>query len=144
MANEIRLVDEQATIAYGAELCREVAERYHGNALIFLHGELGAGKTTLVRGVLQTLGHSGAVKSPTYTLLEPYRLSGQDAFHFDLYRVQDPEELSFVGFDEIIDGPGMKLIEWPEKADHWLPAPQIELRLQVVSDTERVVHVEFF
>ena len=141
---EVRLQGEEATVAYGAELMEQIQDRYQGDALIFLHGELGAGKTTLVRGVLRALGHSGPVKSPTYTLLEPYRLNGQDAFHFDLYRVQDPEELSFVGFDEIIDGPGMKLIEWPEKADHWLPKPQIELRLEVVSDAERVVHAQFF
>ena len=141
---EVRLQGEEATVAYGAELMEQIQDRYQGDALIFLHGELGAGKTTLVRGVLRALGHSGPVKSPTYTLLEPYRLNGQDAFHFDLYRVQDPEELSFVGFDEIIDGPGMKLIEWPEKADHWLPKPQIEVWLEVVSDAERVVHAQFF
>ena len=138
-----RLIDEDATTAFGAALLRALQTRYAGNALVWLRGELGAGKTTLVRGILRALGHSGAVKSPTYTLLEPYRYNGQDAFHFDLYRVQDPEELSFVGFDEILDGPGIKLIEWPEKAQSWLPEPQVEVSLEVVSESERIVHTLF-
>jgi tRNA threonylcarbamoyladenosine biosynthesis protein TsaE len=139
------LADETATVNYGIQLCRRILADYEGNALVFLRGQLGAGKTTLVRGLLTTLGHTGAVKSPTYTLLEPYSYNGQDAFHFDLYRVADPQELSFVGFDEIIDGPGIKLIEWPEKAESWLPNPDINITLEVPPDAAagRIVHATF-
>ena len=83
------------------------------------------------------IGHSGAVKSPTYTLLEPYTYGEQSAYHFDLYRVNDPDELGLVGFDEIIDGPGLKLIEWPERADEWLPDPDVEVKITVlVNETD--------
>ncbi len=128
---KVELVDEAATVEFGRQLGRQLLDKYHGNVLVFLHGQLGAGKTTLVRGVLAALGHEGAVKSPTYTLLEPYSYNGQDAYHFDLYRIGDAEELAFVGFDEIIDGPGIKLIEWPERAATWLPAAQVEVSLEV-------------
>jgi len=125
------LVDEAATVAMGRTLARALRCRYANNAIVFLRGQLGAGKTTLVRGVLAELGHSGAVKSPTYTLLEPYELAAANVFHFDLYRVNDPQELEFVGFDEIIDGDGIKLFEWPERAQSWLPAAHVEVTLDV-------------
>ncbi len=127
----VTLPGEEDTVAFGRRLGRTLLAEYAGTGLVYLIGELGAGKTTLARGVLQALGHSGVVKSPTYTLLEPYRIGAQDAFHFDLYRVNDPEELSFIGFDEIIDGPGLKLIEWPERATGWLPEPTVEVTLHV-------------
>ena len=126
------LADEAATVALGAALVHEIQARYGGNACVWLRGPLGAGKTTLVRGMLIELGHSGAVKSPTFTLLEPYSLNGQDAFHFDLYRIADPEELALVGFDEVIDGRGLKLVEWPEKAATWLPPADVDIELAVV------------
>ena len=100
---------EQDTLELGAYLAGEIKRRYDGCATVFLEGELGAGKTTLVRGLLHALGHAGTVKSPTYTLLEPYNMHEHEVFHFDLYRVNDPQELEFVGFDEIVDGPGLKL-----------------------------------
>lgn len=125
------LADEAATVACGEQLGRLLQTRFEGNALVFLRGDLGAGKTTLVRGVLRSLGHSGAVKSPTYTLLEPYACNGQDAYHFDLYRVNDPHELAFVGFDEVLDGPGLKLVEWADKALDWLPLADVEVTLEV-------------
>ncbi len=111
---------------------RLLLDRYGGDALVFLRGELGAGKTTLVRGMLGALGHSGAVKSPTYTLLEPYEIDDLHVFHFDLYRVNDPQELEFVGIDEIVEGPGIKIFEWPEKASDWLPEPTVTVSLRVV------------
>lgn len=137
------LVGEEATVVFGELLGRELLTLKKGDALVFLHGELGAGKTTLVRGVLRALGHSGVVKSPTYTLLEPYGSDGQDAYHFDLYRINDPDELALVGFDEIIDGPGLKLIEWPERAADWLPPPDVEVFLEVEGATSRTVVVDF-
>ena len=140
------LADDAATQAFGAGLYQDLINRWGGNAVVFLHGELGAGKTTLVRGLLDAAGHSGNVKSPTYTLLEPYNIGRVDVYHFDLYRVNDPQELEFVGIDEIVDGPGLKLFEWPERAGSWLPAPQAEVTLTVVHETEpasREVTVEF-
>ena len=133
-----QLDDEAATVAFGAWLGEQLLVRMGGKAVVFLAGQLGAGKTTLVRGLLQGLGHSGAVKSPTYTLLEPYNVAGQDVFHFDLYRVNDPQELEFVGFDEIVDGPGLKLFEWAENAADWLPKPDVEVVLPVNAKTDPV------
>ena len=129
------LIGEAATVAFGEHLGTALASQ-GGDALIFLHGELGAGKTTLVRGLLRAMGHSAAVKSPTYTLLEPYNLPEQDVYHFDLYRINDPDELALVGFDEIIDGPGLKLVEWPERAAQWLPDPDVEVYLVVIPENQ--------
>ena len=120
-----RLPDEAATLALGVEL----AALLPADALVFLHGDLGAGKTTLVRGILRGRDFAGAVKSPTYTLLEPYELPDCAIYHFDFYRVMDPEELDFIGVDEVMRGPGLKLVEWPEQAHGRLPAPDYEIWL---------------
>lgn len=139
MAIERHQLDTEAdTLALGACLAEQILQRYAGRASVFLEGQLGAGKTTLVRGLLQALGHSGTVKSPTYTLLEPYNVRNLEVFHFDLYRVNDPLELEFVGFDEIVDGPGLKLFEWAEKAQAWLPPPDVRVRLSVNTATQPV------
>jgi len=98
---------------------------------VWLAGDLGAGKTTLTRYWLQALGHTGAVKSPTYTLVEPYSIEQNDGlikpvYHADLYRLQDPEELSFIGFDEYLDEPNaLIIIEWASRADGYLPLPML-------------------
>ena len=98
---------------------------------VWLSGDLGAGKTTLTRYWLQALGHKGAVKSPTYTLVEPYSIqqengSTKPVYHADLYRLQDPEELSFIGFDEYLDEPNaLVIIEWASRADSYLPTPSL-------------------
>ena len=98
---------------------------------VWLAGDLGAGKTTLTRYWLQALGHTGAVKSPTYTLVEPYNIEQGDGsikpvYHADLYRLQDPEELSFIGFDEYLDEPNaLVIIEWASRADSYLPPPTL-------------------
>ena len=98
---------------------------------VWLAGDLGAGKTTLTRYWLQALGHTGAVKSPTYTLVEPYDIQQSDGttkpvYHADLYRLQDPEELSFIGFDEYLDEPNaLVIIEWASRADGYLPPPTL-------------------
>jgi|TARA_Y100000991_G_scaffold55534_1_gene40585 tRNA threonylcarbamoyladenosine biosynthesis protein TsaE len=128
-AMEQVLADEAATVAFGQELSQLIQDRFGNSALVALEGDLGAGKTTLVRGILRALGFSGAVKSPTYTLLEPYNLGGLDLYHFDLYRLESAEELEFVGFEEILDGPGIKLFEWPQRGAGWLPTPDLLVRL---------------
>ena len=142
----VGLVDEDATLEFGRWLGGELDRRYAGRAVVFLCGQLGAGKTTMIRGLLRGFGHSGVVKSPTYTLLEPYNTQDCEIYHFDLYRVNDPHELEFVGIDEIVDGPGLKLIEWAEKAESWLPLPDVRVSLSVVTTTDpmsREVLVEF-
>jgi len=108
---------------------------------VWLAGDLGAGKTTLTRHWLQALGHTGAVKSPTYTLVEPYSIEQSNGtikpvYHADLYRLQDPEELSFIGFDEYLDEPeAIVIIEWASRADGYLPMPTLFIDMtQVESD----------
>ena len=102
---------------------------------VWLSGDLGAGKTTLTRYWLQALGHTGSVKSPTYTLVEPYEIKQNDGslkpvYHADLYRLQDPEELSFIGFDEYLDEPNaLVIIEWASRADSYLPPPVLFIDL---------------
>ena len=117
------LIDESETLVAGGEFASLLLDRQKLNSIIFLLGDLGAGKTTFTKGILRGLGHSESVKSPTYTLLEPYDLDLCKVFHFDLYRINDPLELDFLGFDEILDGPGIKLIEWADRALSWLPTP---------------------
>ncbi len=142
------LVDEAATEGFGAVLLPVLKEKYPNGAVIFLHGDLGAGKTTFVRGILRGLGFMGAVKSPTYTLMEPYLLDDFEVYHFDLYRLQSPQELEFVGFDEILTGPGLKLLEWPEQGQSWLPSPHVDVYLELYrpsndEDFQRKVRVRF-
>jgi tRNA threonylcarbamoyladenosine biosynthesis protein TsaE len=123
------LPDEAATLAAGAALAVRLGPRR--SALVCLHGELGAGKTTLVRGLLRALGHRGSVKSPTYTLLEPYDLPNCRVYHFDFYRILDPQELDFIGLDELLDDAALKLVEWPERAGDRLPAADVDVHLGV-------------
>lgn len=128
------LPDEASTLSFGERL----APRLPPSALIFLRGDLGAGKTTLVRGILRGLGHSGSVKSPTYTLLEPYELPRSVVYHFDFYRIADSGELEFIGIDELMESDALKLVEWPERAEGRLPAPDVEVRLQVEGEGRRI------
>jgi tRNA threonylcarbamoyladenosine biosynthesis protein TsaE len=112
-----------------------------GEAFIALHGELGAGKTTLVRHLLRALGAQGRIKSPTYAVVEPYELPGHGAWHFDFYRFDDPREWEDAGFREIFAGPGLKLAEWPEKAAGLLPLPDLEIHIALADDDQRVVRL---
>lgn len=118
------LPDEHATEALGAALGQSLA----GAINVYLHGDLGAGKTTLVRGLLRGLGHKGAVRSPTYTLMEPYDLAGMRLLHLDLYRLGDPEELEYLGLREEV-GEAVLLVEWPERGQAWLPRPDLSVSL---------------
>jgi len=119
------LPDEDATLALGAALARELTP----GLAIHLRGELGAGKTTLVRGVLRALGWRGPVKSPTYALVELYEVSRLNLHHFDFYRFHDPREWIDAGFRESFNGRNVSLVEWPEKAEGLLPPPDVQIAL---------------
>ncbi|HWA14207.1 MAG TPA: tRNA (adenosine(37)-N6)-threonylcarbamoyltransferase complex ATPase subunit type 1 TsaE [Burkholderiales bacterium] len=120
------LEDEAATLAFGARLGRTLAPGLY----IALSGDLGAGKTTLARGVLRGLGYGGKVKSPTYALVEVYKLSRLDFYHFDLYRFKDPQEWRDAGFQEHFGAGSICLVEWPERAADLLPAPDMRIALR--------------
>ena len=107
--------------------------------LVTLHGDLGAGKTTLVRGLLRSLGYTGTVKSPTYTLVEPYQVNGRDIFHFDLYRLADPDELEYMGIRDYLRADALCLVEWPEKAGHLLPPPDLCIYIEHDGFARRVL-----
>ncbi|WP_426233203.1 tRNA (adenosine(37)-N6)-threonylcarbamoyltransferase complex ATPase subunit type 1 TsaE [Pseudomonas sp. TWP3-2] len=119
------LADEQAMSEFGARIARVT----QGHGLIFLVGNLGMGKTTLSRGIIRGLGHIGAVKSPTFTLVEPYEIGDIRAFHFDLYRLVDPEELEFLGIRDYFEDDALCLIEWPDKGAGFLPKPDLTITI---------------
>ena len=128
------LADEAATLAFADALLPYL----EGAPLVFLEGQLGAGKTTLVRGILRSLGHMGSVKSPTYTLLEPYEVAGRTIYHFDLYRIGDSDELDFIGIDELLDADALKLIEWAERGATRLPPPDVTIRLSLEGEGRHI------
>jgi len=129
------LANEADTLAFGASLSKTIGRR----CLIFLHGSLGAGKTTLVRGFLRGLGYTGTVKSPTYTLVEEYDLPGYLVIHFDLYRLSDPEELEWIGMRDYFDSDAVCFIEWPKRGVGMLPIADLDIRLETFEDGRSVV-----
>lgn len=131
---QTHLHDEAGTAALGASLSRALAP----GLTIYLHGDLGAGKTTLTRALLHAAGHEGHVRSPTYTLAEPYtvEIAGRpvDVIHFDLYRLASAEEFLDAGFRDHFNADTVCIIEWPEKAAGVLPAPDIKVLLSISGD----------
>ena len=128
------LASEPDTLALGAE----VAPWLHGGMVVYLSGELGAGKTTLARGILRALGHSERVKSPSFALVEPYKLSKLYLYHFDFYRFTDPRELEEAGFREYFNPDAVCLVEWPENAIGILPAADLTIRIAMAGTGRHV------
>jgi len=131
------LIDTEATEQFGAELWQQLPLK----SLVFLNGDLGAGKTTLVRGFLRAAGYTGTVKSPTYNLVEEYNVNGRKVVHFDLYRLVDPEELDLIGIRDYFAQECVCFIEWPDKGEGFLPVPDAVINL-TVDGLSRLVNVQ--
>lgn len=136
---KLALPDTAATEALGAALAHALSE--HQGAVIYLQGDLGVGKTTLARGLLRALGVQGTVKSPTYTLMEPYQAGERSVLHMDLYRLNDPLELHNLGLSDFSPSNTLWLVEWPQRALDLLPAFDLQLTLQA-ADTGRLAEIQ--
>lgn len=133
--------DEAACAAFAAGLARRSALH---DAVIELRGDLGAGKTTFVRHLLRALGVGGRIKSPSYALLEPYEAGGIEISHFDFYRFDDPHEWVDAGLRDVFARPGLKLVEWPQKASGMLPPPDLRLTIEIRGEHARHVTAQAF
>ena len=136
---KILLFNEKNTLDLGENISTHLA----AGLLIFLKGDLGAGKTTLARGLIMGLGHTGSVKSPTYSLIEQYEFDVFTLNHFDLYRFTNPNEWLASGFEEYINSYDVTLIEWPEKSAEFLPKPDLEIEL-LYKNESRVACIRSF
>jgi len=124
----------EETEQFGAQLFSVLA----GKRLVFLLGDLGAGKTTLVRGFMREAGHQGTVKSPTYNIVEEYKINQRLFFHFDLYRLVDPEELEWIGIDDYLHAQSICFVEWPSLGDGYLPEPDLIISMEVVEQGRQI------
>lgn len=131
---DLELIDAEATESFAESLAKDFQQLHY----IALQGDLGAGKTTFVRGFLMGLGHKGKVKSPTYNLVEEYALSNKTIYHFDLYRLNDPEELEAMGIRDYFLSNNLCLIEWPEKAGDLLPDADLVVKLEYADEQRRI------
>ncbi len=131
--------DEAACAALAQQWAAPAVRQALADAFIELHGPLGAGKTTFVRHLLRALGAAGRIKSPTYTVLEPYTLPGLEVSHLDFYRFDDPREWADAGLRDVFAAPGLKLVEWPEKAQGSLPPPDLAMHIEPGDDGTRDV-----
>lgn len=129
--------NETAMVALGEQLGRAFVQ-YPDSLTVHLQGDLGAGKTTLTRGILRAFGHTGAVKSPTYTLVEAYEFPVRTVYHFDLYRLGDPEELEYMGIRDYFADNTLCLIEWPARGEGVLPAPDLVIDISVAGEGRRL------
>jgi len=132
----IEIADEAAMVQLGRQLAPKLAV----GSIIFMNGDLGAGKTTFVKGLLQGLGHIGPVTSPTFTLVEPYILPRCRVYHFDLYRLDTAVELEVIGLRDMIGGDSITVFEWPERGQGVLPEPDVSISIEY-SGTGRVVQI---
>tara|TARA_Y100001936_G_C15692683_1_gene466843 strand:+ start:83 stop:535 length:453 start_codon:yes stop_codon:yes gene_type:complete len=128
--------NEEAQLEFGNKLSSFISDKI----LIFLEGGLGAGKTTLTRGLIRGKGFHGNVKSPTYTLIEPYKIEGIDIYHIDLYRVNDINELEYLGIRDILSETSIVIIEWPQIGKNWLPEPDLLIQIDK-KDNGRLINL---
>lgn len=135
MQKQFQLMNEQATKRLAEQLALVVGKQ----AVIYLYGELGAGETSLVRYFIKGLGYSGLVKSPTYTLVEPYKLGEVNLYHYDLYRLNNSEELEFIGLRDYLDTIALHFIEWPERGREYLPLPDLSCTITMGKDSSRTL-----
>jgi len=132
----VRIENEAAMYSFAEKLAAQVK----APCIIYLQGELGAGKTTLTRGFLRALGFEGKVKSPTFTLVETYDIDHLKIFHVDLYRLTDPDELEYLGLSDYFTEEGIGLIEWPERGAGYLPPPDLICRINIEGD-QRIIQI---